>query len=233
MKIKDLILKEFSGFTFFEKIFFPFVILTTILISFILQDSKIALISAICGMSYSFLAGKGKISCYFIGMIGTFCYCYIAYKNAFYGNLALYAFYYFPMYIIGIICWSKNLNKESRTIIKTRLSKKERLIYFTFMCTLVLICGYFLSKIGGKTPFIDSITTIFSIFGQILTIKRCYEQWYIWLIVNVLTLIMWVIAYLNGSNCFATIIMWLIYTFFAIYFLINWKKELISNEDNI
>ena len=169
MKIRDLMLREFSGFSLFEKIFLPLVIIFLIISSIILNDNKIALISAICGISYSFLAGKGKISCYFIGILGTFCYCYISFKNALYGNLALYALFYFPMYILGIISWSKNLKKDSGTIIKTKLSKKERLIYFYLMCVLALIFSYILAKLGDKSPIIDSITTIFSIFGQILT----------------------------------------------------------------
>ena len=77
MKIKNFLLREIKGFNIFEKIFFPLEIILIITISFIINDSKIALISAICGISYTILAGKGKISCYFIGILGTFCYCYI------------------------------------------------------------------------------------------------------------------------------------------------------------
>ena len=235
MKIIEFLSKEIKGFNLFEKIFFPLEILLIIIISILLNDNKIALYSAIAGISYTILAGKGKISCYFIGITGTFCYCYIAYKNGFYGNLLLYSLYFFPMQIIGIFKWAKNLKKETGEIIKTHLSSKERMVYISSLCVLSIIFAYILKFSGGKTPFIDSITTIFSIFGQILTVKRCIEQWYIWLIVNILTLSMWIIAYLNGSNCFATIIMWLTYVFLALYFLYKWKKELnsISNSENI
>ena len=233
MKIKDFLLRELKGFSLFEKIFLPSVILFLISMSFILNDNKFALVSAICGISYSFLAGKGKIICYFIGMMGTFCYCYIAYNNALYGNLALYSLFYFPTYIIGIINWSKNMSKKTGSVIKSCLSKKERIIYFLCMFVLALVFGFILNIFKGKTPFIDSITTIFSIFGQILTIKRCYEQWYIWIVVNILTLIMWVLAYFNGSNCFATIFMWFIYVILAFYFLHQWKNEITSNRDSI
>ena len=226
MKIKDFLIQESKGFSLFEKIFFPSVLLITILISFILNDNKIALISAICGLSYTFLAGKGKISCYFIGICGTFCYCYIAHKNGFYGNLALYGLYFFPMQLIGIFKWAKNLNKKTGEIIKTCLNKKERIIYLIILTLSTIIFDIVLKYLGGKTPFIDSTTTIFSIFGQLLTIKRCIEQWYIWLFVNIMTLIMWIVAYLNDSNCFATIIMWGIYVFLALYFLKKWKKEI-------
>ena len=219
MKIKNFLLREIKGFNIFEKIFFPLEIILIITISFIINDSKIALISAICGISYTILAGKGKISCYFIGILGTFCYCYISYKNGFWGNLALYGLYFFPMQIIGIFKWSKKLKKKTGEIIKTKLSNKERIIYFSLVSLLSLIFGYFLSQKGGNSPYIDSITTIFSIFAQILTVKRCIEQWYLWFFVNLLSLIMWIIAYTNNSNCLATIIMWGTYLFLSIYFL--------------
>ena len=225
--------QEFYGFNKFEKIFFPTILLLTAIISILTNDNKIALISALAGMSYTILAGKGKILCYFIGLTGTFCYCYIAYKNALYGNLALYGLYFFPMQIIGIFAWIKHLKKETREIIKTKLTQKERMIYGLILTLLIILFAQVLKSLNGNTPYIDSITTILSIFAQYLTIKRCIEQWYFWLIVNVLSLYMWIIAYLNNSNCLATIIMWSVYTFLAIYFLIKWKKELaISNLDN-
>ena len=59
-----------------------------------------------------------------------------------------------------------------------------------------------------------------------LTVKRCIEQWYVWFFVNLLSLIMWIFAYLNASNCFATIIMWAVYLVLSIYFLQVWKKEI-------
>ena len=225
MNILKIFKKEFENFTLFEIIFFFFILFLTVGISLYLKDSKVALMSALCGISYTILAGKGRISCYFIGMIGTFCYCYITYKNGFYGNLALYAFYYFPMEIIGIFKWLKNLKKDKQEIIKTKLTNIQRILYFSLTFLGVILGIVILNLLNGKVVFIDSIVTVFSILGQFLTVKRCIEQWYVWIIVNFLSLIMWVIAYMNGSNCFATIIMWCVYLFLAFYFLNIWKKE--------
>lgn len=233
MKLKNFLIQETKGFNIFEKIFFPFEIILIVAISIFLNDSKIALISAIAGISYTILAGKGKISCYVIGLCGTFCYCYIAFKNGFYGNLALYGLYFFPMQILGLIKWRKHIKKETGSIKKTCLNEKEKIIYFSLALILTLGFSYILFLAGDKNPIIDSTTTIFSILAQILTVKRCIEQWYLWLIVNILTFIMWIIAYINGSNCFATIIMWGTYIFLAVYFLNSWKKEITSSEGNI
>ena len=125
MELKEFIKTELSGWGKYERIIFPLVLVSIIIISFIINDSKIALISAICGISYTILAGKGKISCYLFGLMGTMCYAYISYKNQLYGNLSLYMLYYLPMQVIGIFKWKKHLNKNTGVINKTKLSNKE------------------------------------------------------------------------------------------------------------
>lgn len=229
MNLFKLIKEEFKNFGKYERVLFPLVIFFIILISIIIGDNKIALVSAICGISYTILAGKGKISCYFIGMIGTFCYSYLSFVNGFFGNLALYMLYYFPMEIIGIYKWKKHLKKEVREVIKTRLSNKERVIYFSAALILSLVVSLVLKVMGDSKPFLDGTATVFSVIGQFLTVKRCIEQWYVWFFVNLISLIMWVYAYLNGSNCLATILMWSVYLILSIYFLQAWKRELVQN----
>jgi len=229
MELKELIKFELKNWGKLEKIFFPLILFATVIISFLIKDDKIALVSALCGMSYTILAGKGKISCYFIGMIGTFCYSYIAFINGFYGNLCLYMLYYFPMEIVGIYKWRKQKKPENREVKKSRLSNKERIIYSLIAIIISISLSIILKLFNGITPYIDGTVTTLSVIGQLLTVKRCVEQWYVWFIVNLLSLIMWIFAYINDSNCFATIIMWAVYVVLSIYFLQTWQKELKQN----
>lgn len=226
MTLLNFVKAEFSNWGKYERIFFPFGIFLIISVSIYLHDSKIALVSAICGISYTILAGKGRISCYFFGMTGTLCYAYLAFKNALYGNCLLYLFYYFPSEIIGIFQWKKHLNKKSQEIVKTMLTTKERYAYFLIAAVLTALFSIVLKKVGDATPFIDAFTTIFSMLGMLLTIKRCIEQWPVWLAVNALSMVMWINAYIKGSNCFATILMWVVYLVLAVYFWHSWKKEI-------
>ncbi len=228
MKILSFIKSELNYYSVFEKYFFLTVLLITFSVSYFAHDDKIALISALCGISYTFFAGKGKIYCYYTGLIGTFCYCYIAYKNGFFGNLALYGGYFLPMEIIGIIKWKKHLKKDKNEIIKTVLSKKERILYFSTVLIISIISGFLANSISGwNYPFLDITTVIFSILGQLLTVKRCYEQWWVWIFVNIVSFIMWNIAYfINNSHALNTVFMWFVYIFLAFYFKYKWKKEL-------
>lgn len=67
MSVLKFIRRELKGWGKVERVVFPLGILAIIILSFIMNDSKVALISAVCGVSYSIFAGKGKISCYFLG----------------------------------------------------------------------------------------------------------------------------------------------------------------------
>lgn len=230
MDIVEFVKGELSGWGKYERVLFPLEILLIILMSFLIGDSKVALVSAVCGISYTILAGKGKISCYIFGLTGTMCYAYLAFQNALYGNLILYMFYYFPMQILGIFKWKKHLKRDTQEIVKTKLKPDERIIYTILAILFSIILSFVLKKTGDATPFIDAVTTVFSVLGLILTVKRCIEQWYVWFVVNVLSVFMWIEAYMNGSNCFATILMWATYVVLSVYFLFTWKKDLQSSQ---
>ena len=226
MNLKEFIQSELKGWGKAERIIFPLEIALIIILSFLINDSKIALVSAICGISYTIFAGKGKISCYAFGLCGTLCYSYLSFVNNLFGNLALYMLYYLPMQIVGIFRWKKHLKKDSGEIIKTKLSVKERLIYLILTIIISLAVSFILKYTGDASPFIDGTTTVFSILGMLLTVKRCIEQWYVWILVNGLSALMWIEAYIQGSNCLATVIMWLTYFILAFYFLAGWRKEI-------
>ena len=224
--LRKYLVNEFSGLGKYERIIFPSILLFIFILSVIIKDNIIAVISAIFGISYTILAGKGRVLCYYFGLAGTLCYSYISFCNGLFGNLALYMCYYFPMQILGIFKWQKHLKSDSREIIKTKLTVKSRLVYFITALFLTIILAFLLTALEDKNPVPDAVTTVFSVLGMLFTVKRCIEQWYVWIIVNGVSAVMWLQAYFSGSNCFATVLMWLVYFILAFYFLFVWKKEM-------
>ena len=210
----------------FELAGFILVYLVLICNAILTHDSKIAFVSAFCGISYTILAGKGIPFCYLIGLVGSFFYSILSFKSALWGNLILYACYYIPMQITGFFLWNKNLKTGKNEIIKTTLGKKERIILFTLTAIISVIVSFVLNHYGDRSPVIDSITTVFSILGMYLTVKRTIEQWIVWIIVNGLSFVMWLTIALSGAKVYSTLIMWGVYFIMAIYFYRTWKKEI-------
>lgn len=211
--------------------FILFLILNVIVVHAVVrQDSIIALVSALCGITYTFLAGKGLPICYLFGVTGSGFYSYLAFQNALWANLFLYACYYIPMQIIGYYRWNKNLQNNKKEIVKIVLPKKEMFYLVTILSLLSFVVYYCLIYLKDANPILDSITSVFSIGGMYLTVRRAIEQWIFWMVVNTLSLIMWIAVAISGARVYSTIAMWTIYLFLAVYFYIVWKKEIKNND---
>ena len=210
----------------FEKIGLSFILLFILINAIINQDNVIALISAICGITYTFLAGKGLPICYIFGVTGSSFYGLLAFQNALWGNLLLYVCYYIPMQILGYFRWNKNLKENKKDIVKISLSKKEMFILVLLLSLISVVVYFILLNFNDAHPILDSITTVFSIGGMYLTVRRAIQQWIFWMVVNALSLVMWVNVILNGTKAYSTAIMWAVYLYLAVYFYIEWKKEI-------
>lgn len=195
-------------------------------------DYIVAVISAICGITYTVFAGYGTPVCYLFGITGSGFYIFLSFQNALWGNLLLYLLYYIPMQILGFFKWREHLKQGKNEIVKISISKKESLI-ITGLCVLAsLIMTLILYYLKDTHPILDGITTVVSIGGMYLTVKRALEQWVAWMVVNALSLVMWLKVALSGERVYSTVMMWAVYLFLAFYFYFEWKKEINSYGKN-
>ncbi|EUJ37880.1 hypothetical protein BTHER_03254 [Brochothrix thermosphacta DSM 20171 = FSL F6-1036] len=69
-----------------------------------------------------------------------------------------------------------------------------------------------LDYFGSNQPYLDSITTAISVVAQILMTLRYKEQWLLWIVVNILSIILWIIA---GNP--SMVAMWVAFLFNSSY----------------
>ncbi len=226
MGIKEFVKYELSGWKKGEIAGLSIVFLIIFINAFLVKDSIIAVISAVCGILYTTIAGKGKISCYIFGLCGTSCYSWLSFENALWGNLLLYMGYYLPMQVWGLFEWSRHLKRSTREIEKTHLALKERLKLALLALAAISVAVAILRYFNDSTPLFDGITTVLSVFGMYLTVRRCIEQWVIWMVVNGLSALMWLNLVLHGAKTYSTFIMWCVYFVLAFYFYFCWRREM-------
>ena len=201
-------------------------ILFIVLHAVIRGDYIVAVLSAVCGITYTVFAGYGTPICYIFGLLGSGFYIFLSFQNALWGNLLLYLLYYIPMQTVGFFKWNKYLKEGKNEIIKIYIEKSELkiIILLTLLLCAVAIAGLY--YFNDTHPILDGITTMVSVAGMYLTVKRAIEQWLAWMIVNSLSLVMWLQVALSGERVFSTVIMWAVYLFLAFYFYFEWKKEI-------
>ncbi|MCT2409489.1 nicotinamide riboside transporter PnuC [Chryseobacterium antibioticum] len=194
------------------------------IIAIVSKDNWLNFLVLVSGILCVVLAAKGSIWNYVIGTLNTVAYAYVAYTNGLFGELGLYILFFFPMNIIGYFMW-KNHVKNDIVDMKT-LNIRSILIVFLITVLGCIFLGYFLSTIHNQNnPYLDGMSTVISIIATILMILRYKEQWLLYIILNIITVIIWVIRTLHGSESgIMMIAMWSAFLINAVYGYYNWNK---------
>ena len=177
-------------------------------------------VASIAGVLCVVLVAKGSIWNYLFGIINVSMYAYISYKASLYGDAALNALYYVPMQFIGWWQWRKRGAAMSASeagdkgvqVKARRFTWHQRLLLALGCTAAVVACGYVLKHFGDPQPFKDSATTVLSIVAQALMALAFMEQWVLWIITNVISVVMWCICVARGeAHAAVMVIMWVFY----------------------
>ena len=194
-------------------------------ISIYQEDTFLGIAASVTGVICVILTGMGKISNYIFGTVNTILYAIAAWKARYYGDVMLNLLYYLPTNIIGWVAWKKNLNKETKQVYMRRMTWKQDVLLGVVSVAGVLGYSLILKLLGGNLPLIDSMSTVFSVIAQILLIKRFTEQWVIWIIVDVVSVIMWIVALFTEAQSVAVLLMWCVFLANAIIMFVIWLRE--------
>ena len=177
-------------------------------------------VAGIAGVLCVVLVAKGSIWNYLFGIVNVSMYAYISYKAALYGDAALNAFYYVPMQFIGWWQWRKRGAAMSESaadgagvqVKARRFSWRQRAVLAVGCAAVVIAGGFILRYFGDPQPFKDSTTTVLSIVAQALMALAFMEQWALWIITNVVSVVMWSICVARGeAHAAVMVIMWVFY----------------------
>lgn len=230
MRLRFYLREELTGWKVWELCWLMTACMIILGLSIYWKDSAIGIISAATGVACVVCTGKGKLSAYVFGAVNTFLYAIIAYQARFYGEVMLNALYYFPLQFYGFWVWSKSMNPSTHEVAKRKMKAAGKIKLLSLVAAGTLIYGYILKAIGGQLPFVDALSTVVSVAAMIISIKMYAEQWLLWIIVDTVTVFMWVAAFLNGGDSMATLLMWMIYLGNAVIMYGKWMKEAKSHE---
>lgn len=190
-------------------------------------------VAAIAGVLCVVLVAKGSIWNYLFGLVNVSLYAYISYEASLYGDAALNVLYYLPMQFIGWRQWRRRgaaMNAaeacgESVQVKARRFSWKQRAVLALVCAVSVIAGGFLLEHLGDPQPFKDSATTVLSIIAQALMALAFMEQWVLWIITNVISVIMWTVCVMRGeAHAAVMVIMWSFYLLNSINGFRVWLK---------
>ena len=190
-------------------------------------------VAGIAGVLCVVLVAKGSIWNYVFGLVNVSMYAYISYKASLYGDAALNALYYVPMQFIGWWQWRRrgaavsesDAGADGVQVKARRFSWKQRAVLFVGCAAAVVAGAYVLEYFGDPQPFKDSTTTVLSIVAQALMALAFMEQWILWIITNVVSVVMWCVCVARGeAHAAVMVIMWVFYLLNSINGLRVWCR---------
>ena len=217
--INDIKHELFSGWTKFEAGWLLLFLAVQIGMYVIQPDSILAMISGIAGILCVVFVSKGKISNYFFGLIFAYTYFYVAWDNKFYGEMSTTLYVYIPAQFIGYFLWKANMHKEAEeeSVIAKALDPKGWAVMLTSVVVCSLLFITFLKTTDGNSVALDGVTTVLVVAAQLLMILRYREQWLLWIVINILSIILW-------ADTAAMYIMFSAYLLNSLYGYYNWSK---------
>jgi len=224
-RLKAFIKDELSGWKKWQVFWMIFANAMILGISIYQKDTVLGIAASITGVICVILCGMGKVSNYIFGTVNTILYAIVAWKARYFGEVMLNLLYYLPTNIIGWFVWRKNFNQESKHVYMRRMTWKQLILLGLICVAGVLGYSLILKLMGGNLPLIDSMSTVLSVIAQILLIKRFTEQWIIWIVVDVVSVVMWVAALFTEAESVAVLLMWCVYLANAIIMYFIWLKE--------
>ena len=218
----------FKEWTWFERIWLLLFSIVNVFLYLKWDSGLIGLVSAMSGMLCVVLVAKGKISNFVFGIVNTATYAYISYGYGLYGESMLNALFYLPTQFIGLWMWQRHrsVNKvRDEDIEIKRLSVKGWAIVVASVVVGAYAYMHVLMALDAQQVRIDSVAVVMSVVAQILLTLRYAEQWVLWILVNVLSIALWVVTLSqSGGSDYSMPVMWTAFLINSIYGWINWLK---------
>lgn len=170
---------------------------------------------------YVIFAAKEEKICWLFGIISVVLYffIYVAPEVRLYSDALLQVFY-FGMSIYGWVNW--NRMQESEEVISiTRWNWKDHLVAILIGLAGLFLLGWFWSFMNAALPYVDAMTTSFSIIATYMVVKKILENWLYWIVIDAVC----IVVYLH-RELHLTAFLFLIYLIIAIYGYYRWQSKL-------
>ena len=214
-----------KGYTMFERIFLIAMLALQVLVYCFVPDTVIGMICGIAGCICVVLTAKGKISSYAFNFIQMITYMYLCLTAGENGLLLEFGeqVFYFIACVFGVILWKKNMKKNVDGTEQVK-AKTLKLWQNALICAIIAVTtislGYFNATVlHGELPYIDAFSVAISVIAQLLMVWRYREQWGLWIVLNVSSIVMW--AIMGNWSMVAMYVAWTINAFYGWY---NWTK---------
>ena len=168
----------------------------------------------------TFFASRNSLHTWWTGIVSCSLFLITFFQVKLYADVTLQVFF-ISTCLYGWFHWKKG-GEQKKSLPITRIKLKQLLLWLGLSFCISIFYGTLLLKLtNANNPFWDSIIMSLSIFGQFLMMKRKFENWFVWIVVDSLSIPLY---YLKGL--YLTSLLYFVLLIIGVYGLTQWKKAL-------
>ncbi|MBO4605620.1 MAG: nicotinamide mononucleotide transporter [Bacteroidales bacterium] len=180
---------------------------------------------ALMGVVSTVCSANGSIWTFVFGLLDVAIYSYILFDSKNPSQFLLHVFYMIPMEFVGFFQWRKKGAGAKKQVKAQRIGKASEWLKFAAIFIGVFaasagISWFILSKSGsdftaGKI-ILDALVTTANIVAFAMGAFAYMEQWYLWTLVNISSVILWTTTLIHDPSAGYAIIPLVKYSFYFI-----------------
>ncbi|WP_318767144.1 nicotinamide riboside transporter PnuC [Lactiplantibacillus carotarum] len=152
----------------------------------------IGLITGIAVVLNLILVDQGRLTNYSWGILGCVVWLVIAISNRLIGDIASQTFYLI-MQFVGIAVWHRKMSeqKDQQELAPRTFSVLSGLCWLIATIIIYLTVLYFSKRLNGTQVYLDATLLPLGIVGMVLMVYGYRSQWYAWITLDVINVIIW------------------------------------------
>lgn len=181
----------------------------------------VELVGALAGMVYIFLEIRQNAWLWPVGIVTALFYILVFFQAKFYADMSLQV-YYVAISIYGWHQWTKGKFVQDKIQLPVRKTGWQLgiLLFLVSLAIYWVIAFILVRYTDSPVPYGDAFTTALSIVGTWMLAKKLIEHWYVWVIVNMVSVGLYIF-----KELYPTTILYLVYLIMAIIGYFVWRKS--------
>lgn len=184
----------------------------------IISQSALEVLAVLCSLAYVHLATKQHLACWPFALASTGLYTWIFWETSLFFQSILNA-WYLIMAVYGWFNWKKAEVQQGRGVSSWGLKVNLGIISGLSVASLGLFYGI-TNWVEQEVIVLDLALAVFSGFVTYMLAQKVLENWFYWMVINLLTA--W-LCFQQGL--LLTALLYGIYVLYAIKGYLEWKED--------
>lgn len=196
------------------------------------MEQYIEILGTIVGLVYLWQEYHASIYLWITSIIMPAIYLYIYYNAGLYADFGI-NIYYLVIALYGWLAWryrfsiTQRSEENEKELSITHIRRSSVLpLAILFLAAWALISYILIHFTNSNVPYTDALTTALSIVGMYMLARKYLEQWFVWLVVDIISSALYIY-----KELYFTAALYTLYAIIAIFGYYKWKR-LMNNENS-